>query len=309
MQETVDRQTALYPPALRRGDTIGLVAPAGAWPEEEFVRGVRIIGEHGFKVKIAPELAARQNYLAGSDRHRTDLLHAMWRDPEVKAVVAVRGGYGSLRILPAIDYRLIAECPKILVGFSDITALHSAIGRETGLVTFHGPMVTTLGKIDSDSLSAFFATLTRGACDPIGNRSLEILRGGKASGRLAGGNLTTAVHLVATPYEVSWRDRIVFLEDIGEAPYRIDRLLTHLHLAGRFAGIRGLILGSFTNCGDQELIWARAMEILADENFPIWADFPIGHGARNRIVPLNAEASMDSAAGQLTFTGPCCRVA
>ena len=309
MQETVEQLPALYPPALRRGDTIGLVAPAGAWPEEEFVRGVQIISEYGFKVKIAPNLGQRQNYLAGPDRHRTDLLHAMWRDPEVKAVVAVRGGYGSLRILPAIDYRLIAECPKILVGFSDITALHSAICRETGLVTFHGPMITTLGKIDADSLFSFFETLTRGVCGPVATRSLEVLRGGRASGRLAGGNLTTAVHLVATPYEVDWRDKIVFLEDIGEAPYRIDRMLTHLQLAGRFAGIRGLILGSFTNCGDQELIWARVMEIFSTENFPIWANFPIGHGQRNRIVPLGTEAAMDSATGQLTFAGPCCRIA
>ncbi|MBU4260591.1 MAG: LD-carboxypeptidase [Proteobacteria bacterium] len=301
-------QPARIPLALHRGDTIGLVAPAGPWDEEEFARGVQILDQYGFKVKIARDLATRQNYLAGPDRHRADIFHEIWRDPGVKAVLSVRGGYGSLRILAAIDYELIREQPKIFIGFSDITALHNAISQQTGLTTFHGPMVTTLAKIDKESLLSFFDTITSGTCRPISDPSVEILKSGQAAGRLSGGNLTTAIHLLATPYEVSWRDKIVFLEDVGEAPYRIDRMLTHLKMAGRFAGIRGLILGSFTNCGDEELIWTRAMELFADEEVPIWANFPIGHGKRNMIVPMGSDAVMDSSSRMLSFPAPCCRM-
>ncbi|MBU0964880.1 MAG: LD-carboxypeptidase [Proteobacteria bacterium] len=308
MHETAEQAPSLFPRALRRGDTIGLVAPAGPWDEEEFARGVQILDQYGFKVKIARDLTTRENYLAGPDRHRADIFHEIWRDPEVNAVLSVRGGYGSLRILAAIDYELIREQPKIFIGFSDITALHSAILQQTGLTTFHGPMVTTLAKIDKESLLSFFDTITSGTCRPITTRSVEILKSGQASGRLIGGNLNTAVHLLATPFEVSWRDKIVFLEDVGEAPYRIDRMLTHLKMAGRFAGIRGLILGSFTNCGDQEMIWARVMELFGDENLPIWANFPIGHGKQNMIVPVGSEARMDSSTGTLSFPAPCCRI-
>lgn len=308
MHETAEQATSLFPPALKKGGTIGLVAPAGPWDEEEFARGVQILAQYGFKVKIARDLGARQNYLAGPDRHRTTLFHEIWGDPEVQAVLSVRGGFGSLRILAAIDYELIREQPKIFIGFSDITALHCAILQQTGLLTFHGPMVTTLAKIDKESLLSFFNTITSGACRPITTRSVEILHPGQAAGRLIGGNLTTAVHLLATPYEVSWRDKIVFLEDVGEAPYRIDRMLTHLKMAGRFAGIRGLILGSFTNCGDQEMIWTRVMELFGDEDLPIWANFPIGHGKQNMIVPMGADAVMDSSSRLLSFPAPCCRM-
>ncbi|MEW6519437.1 MAG: LD-carboxypeptidase [Thermodesulfobacteriota bacterium] len=307
MQETAEQTPTLRPLSLQKGDTIGLVAPAGPFDEEEFTRGVQILDQYGFKLKIPRELATRHNYLAGPDQHRAAIFHEIWRDPEVKAVLAVRGGYGSLRILPAIDYQLLRLQPKILIGFSDITALHCAIFQQTGLVTFHGPMVTTLAKSDRESLLSFFDTITSGSCRPITGQALEILKPGRAAGRLSGGNLTTLVHLLATPFEVSWRDRIVLLEDVGEAPYRIDRMLTQLKMAGRFAGIRGLILGSFTNCGEQEMIWARVLELFSEEDLPIWGNFPSGHGRRNMIVPLGSEALMDSAAATLSFPAPCCR--
>ncbi|RJX33645.1 MAG: LD-carboxypeptidase [Desulfurivibrio sp.] len=308
MQETAEQTPTLLPLSLQKGDTIGLVAPAGPFDEEEFARGVQILDQYGFKLRIPRELATRHNYLAGQDRHRAAIFHEIWRDPEVKAVLAVRGGYGSLRILPAIDYQLLRLQPKILIGFSDITALHCAIFQQTGLVTFHGPMVTTLAKSDRESLLSFFDTITSGSCRPITDQALEILKPGRAAGRLSGGNLTTLVHLLATPFEVSWRDRIVLLEDVGEAPYRIDRMLTQLKMAGRFAGIRGLILGSFTNCGEREMIWARVLELFNEEDLPIWGNFPSGHGNRNMIVPLGSEAVMDSAAATLSFPAPCCRV-
>ncbi len=308
MNETADPLKQLLPPPLCKGDTIGLVAPAGPWEEEDFARGMGILSDLGFEVKFARSLATKEGYLAGSDEHRSALFHEIWRDPQVKAVLSVRGGYGSLRILESLDYSLIQSCPKIFIGFSDITALHSAIAQKTGLVTFHGPMLTTLGKSDKESVHAFFDMLCRGEIRPIRPLSLEILKPGNASGVLAGGNLTTAVHLLATPYETSWQNKIVFLEDTGEAPYRIDRMLTHLKTAGRLQGIKGLILGSFTNCGDREMIWQRVVQLCRDDNFPVWANFPIGHGVQNMIVPVGLQAHMDSSRGVLSFSGPCCRM-
>ena len=309
MNATAETPPNLLPPPLCKGDTIGLVAPGGAWNEKDCAKGIQLLADFGFQVKILRDLDTKEHYLAGSDHHRHTVFNQVWRDPEVKAIMAVRGGYGSLRILADIDYDLIRANPKIFVGFSDITSLHQAIAKKTGLITFHGPMVTTLPKSDKESVQSFFTTLTRGFPEPIASRSVEIIKPGHGRGPLIGGNLTTAVHLIATPFETSWRDRIVFLEDIGEAPYRIDRMLTHLKMAGRFAGINGLLLGSFTDCGDEEMIWTRVRELFSDESFPIWANFPIGHGAGNRIVPLGIETVMDPSSAVLTFTGPCCRAA
>lgn len=279
----------LYPPTIQKGDTIGLVAPAGIWDEELFSQGIRILSDFGFKVKFPRDFARKEKYLAGSDEFRTEIFHDMWRDPEVAAILAVRGGYGSLRILPRIDYNIIKAHPKPFIGFSDITALHSAILEKAGLVTFHGPMLTTLGKSNRQSISSFFHTLTHGSCLPLKSKTFEILKQGNGFGRLTGGNLTTLSHLVATPYEVYWKNKIVFLEDIGEAPYRIDRLLTHLFTAGRFKEIAGLLLGSFTNCGDVEQIWERVMELFQGENFPIWANCPFGHSQENVMLPFGGE--------------------
>ncbi len=282
----------VYPPLIKKGDTIGLVAPAGIWDEELFRQGVGLLADYGFKVKFPRDFAQPEKYLAGSDEYRTEIFHDMWRDPEVSAILAVRGGYGSLRILGRIDYDLIKAHPKPFVGFSDITALHSAIFNQTGLVTFHGPMLTTIGKSSRESIASFFHTLTKGDYLPVNNKSLEILKPGNGSGQLAGGNLTTLNHLLATPYEVSWENKIIFLEDVGEPLYRIDRLLTHLATAGRFKGISGLLLGSFTNCGDVELIWERVLELFHDENLPIWGNCPFGHAQENIMLPFGGEVTI-----------------
>ncbi len=292
----------IIPTRLERGDTIGLVAPAGPiLKEEEFTAGVRLLQEMGFKVKFNRNITRRDNYLAGADQVRVVEFHDLWRDPEVKVVLAARGGYGSLRMLPHLDMNLIRKHPKIFVGFSDITVLLTAIYKKTGLVTFHGPMVSTLAKIDKLYLEAFFEILTGRQPENFKPKDLEILRAGNAKGRLVGGNLTNLAHLVATPHELDWQGAVLFLEDVGEDTYRIDRMLTHLHAAGRLQHISGLILGHFTECGDQEKIWSRALELLADSSIPIWANFPCGHGPQNHILPLGIEAKMDSNAGKLHF--------
>ena len=289
---------------LKKGDTIGIIAPAGPVRNEgDFSAGLKILTDLGFKTRYRNDILRHNDFLAGTDQERLAELHELWRDPEVKAILAVRGGYGCLRLLPDLDFSLIREQPKMLIGFSDLTVLLSAIQQKTGLITFHGPMLSTLARSDRDSQEAFFDLLTGRPRPENKIKGLEILKGGQTSGRLLPGNLTSLVHLLGTPFEPEWRDTILVLEDIGEAPYRIDRLLTHLWAAGRLERITGLILGDFDQCGERETIWQRVLDLLAHRTIPIWANFPCGHGSRNLILPVGAEARLDSTAGRLSLLG------
>ncbi len=290
---------------LKKGDTIGILAPAGpVRSESDFSAGLKILRDLGFKIRHRNDILRQEGFLAGTDQQRLAELHELWRDPEIKALLAVRGGYGCLRLLPDLDFDRIRQQPKILIGFSDLTVLLSTIRHRTGLITFHGPMLTTLARSDRDSQEGFFNLLTGESPPEIRVKGLEILKGGEAQGTLLPGNLTSLVHLLGTPWEPEWRDAILVLEDIGEAPYRIDRLLTHLWAAGRLEQIAGLILGDFDQCGAIEPIWQRALDLLAHRAIPIWANFPSGHGSRNRILPVGAQARLDSSAGRLTILEP-----
>jgi len=287
---------------LKKGDTIGIIAPAGpVRNESDFSSGLKMLTDLGFKTRYRNDILRQNGFLAGTDQERLAELHELWRDPEVQAIMAVRGGYGCLRLLADLDLPLIRRQPKMLIGFSDLTVLLSTVQQRTGLITFHGPMLTTLPKSDRESQESFFNLLTGRSTPEIKVKGLEILKNGQARGRLLPGNLTSLTHLIGTPYEPDWRDTILVLEDIGEAPYRIDRLLTHLWAAGKLERIAGLILGDFDQCGDVELIWQRALELLAHRHIPIWANFPCGHGNRNRILPVGAQAQLDSSSGRLTI--------
>lgn len=295
----------ILPAPLKKGDTIGVIAPAGPVRNEgDFSAGLKMLSELGFKTKYQSDILRHNDFLAGTDQQRLAELHELWRDPEVQAVLAVRGGYGCLRLLPDIDFDLIRQQPKMLIGFSDLTVLLSTIQQKTGLITFHGPMLTTLPRSDRDSQEAFFNLLTGRATPEIKIKGLEILKSGQASGRLLPGNLTSLVHLIGTPWEPDWRDTILVLEDIGEAPYRIDRLLTQLWVAGKLEQIAGLVLGDFDQCGEREAIWQRVFDLLAHRPIPVWANFPCGHGSRNLILPVGAEILLDSSAGRLVFPKP-----
>ena len=302
------RQT-IIPPSISKGDTIGLVAPAGPLNKKSnFTAGVRFLEKKGFRVKYNSHLLNTRGYLAGSDQERADAFNSLWADPEVKALVAARGGYGCLRLLDMINMRQIRRNPKILIGFSDLTVLLAAIYKKTGLVTYHGPMVTTLATIDKKSQTSFLNILAGKPPDLISPAGLEILKKGKAEGILLGGNLTTLVHMIATPYEIPWSQVILFLEDIGESPYRLDRLLTHLNRAGRLQKIKGLILGTFSDEDKKETknewqvsVNKRVFELLHHQNIPIWANFPVGHSGKNLTMPMGAPVTMDSSNGKLCF--------
>lgn len=294
----------LRPPLLNKGDAIGLAAPAGPIDEEVFRQGLQLLRECGIKnVKYASDICRRDNFLAGSDQRRLEELHQLWDDNEVKAIVAVRGGYGCARLLPGLDFDLIRHKPKILVGFSDLTILLNTIHQQTGLVTFHGPMLSTLVRDGKPSLLAMLNELTVHAQEHLAPKGVEVLRPGSAQGRLIGGNLTCLTHLLATPYEPQWQGAILLVEDVNEPLYRVDRLLTQLLLAGRLQGLAGVIIGEFLGSdlhpmAATELVWQRILEV-TPEQIPVWANFPCGHGQRNILLPIGRTVRMDSGRARL----------
>jgi muramoyltetrapeptide carboxypeptidase len=295
----------LLPPRLRPGDLIGIISPAGPVDASDLKPGLDLLTSRGFRVREAPHLCDRHGYLAGDDEARLSDLHAMFRDEEVAAVFCARGGYGSLRLLEKIDYDLIREHPKILVGYSDITALLMAIFQKTGLVAFHGPMVRGLSTVSSDSLEGLLGILS--SDQPV---SFDHIKGnplllGQAEGPLMGGNLSLICHLVGTPFLPSLEGCILFMEDRGEPLYRIDRMLTHLSLAGQLNGIAGLIAGEFIDCGQPSEIDHLLMNLASGLNIPLVTRFPAGHGQNNLTLPLGVPAHLDTRRMTLSTAKPC----
>ena len=297
----------ILPPRLRRGDTIGLVCPAG--PVREVARlqaGIRLIVDQGFAVKLSGPVEPREGYLADTDEQRAAHLHRLWADEEVRAILAVRGGYGCLRLAGLLDWELLARTPKWLIGFSDVTLLLNTLFHRCGLVSVHGPVATSLAKSDARSQASLFTLLTGTVEERIRPRGVEVLRGGTGRGVLVGGNLTTLVHSLGTPWDHSWDGCLLLLEDTNEPLYRLDRMLTQLALAGRFERLAGLILGDFDLAGTdslaglrlREAVWARVLELVGP-GFPVWAEFPSGHRTANLALPMGMEAVMDE--GVLRF--------
>jgi len=295
------------PPILRRNDTIGLAAPAGPIREDVFREGREMLRRAGLEPVFSPEVLSSQGYLAGGDRRRAEELHRLWEDQDVKAILAVRGGYGSGRLLPRLDFSLFARRPKILMGFSDLTFLLNAVTVASGLVTFHGPMLSTMVRDGSAALEGL-NRLRFPRMEDIRPRGLEVLRPAAASGRLFGGNLACLCHLLGTGFEPPWDNAILLIEDINEPMYRIDRMLTHLATRGVFDAVAGVVIGHFLDNGPRESryideIWERVLELTPDAT-AVWGNFPAGHGPDNVVLPIGARVVMDSGAGALRFPEP-----
>jgi muramoyltetrapeptide carboxypeptidase len=301
-----------------------MVAPSAAPNEPERIRfAIDTVESLGFKVKPGAHLFDRDGYLAGSDAARADDLNAMFADDGVDAIWCVRGGYGASRILPALDYALMQRKPKALIGYSDITALHVAIHRHAGLVTFHGPVA--FRAFTPYSLSELKRVLWTGET-PVrlgGPPPFERAEGrvdwenrvttlvpGKARGRLLGGNLCLMSHLCGTPYFPDLRGAILFLEDVEEAYYRIDRMLTQLWLSGALAGVAGVAFGKFTNCNSSPFFLQNRPldDILAERcralGVPAVSGIMVGHIEDQTTLPVGCLAELDADAGTLTLLEP-----
>jgi muramoyltetrapeptide carboxypeptidase len=295
------RNAVLMPPRLLPGDTIGVAAPASPFDRKRFERGVGHLRSAGFNVLVPKNLFLRNGYLAGSDAQRAQLLLDLFRDPHVKAILCARGGFGSMRILPLLDYDLIRARPKIVVGFSDVTGLLAALYARCRLVTFHGPVVAGLPDSDGRSRDALLSVMAGGTPTVISAPGGQVLRPGSGSGPVLAANLTTLCHLIGTPYMPPTRGHLLLLEDRGEAPYRVDRMLTQLRLAGYTRKIAGLGFGSFADCGRSEELTRVFCDHFSRGRFPVLTGLDIGHGRRNLTIPIGIPATLDADARRLTF--------
>lgn len=273
---------------------------------EAFRAGADWLSER-YEVVHRPDIFDRRGYFAGDDDRRLGELLEALADPAVDALICARGGYGTTRLLPGIDLAAVRDANKTLVGFSDITALH-AIWAQAGVRSIHAPMVAALGKADARIRELWIDALE--CPDKTRRWNLCPLVEGEASGLLAGGNLAVLGALLGTPYQPDFTGRILFLEDVGERPYRIDRVLTSLRQAGAFDGLAGLVLGSFTE-GDPGADGVTVEEVFADHflgaSFPVVTGFPAGHIDENEPVPLGARAILSGGVLQCGVSGDAVR--
>ncbi|EXS70213.1 S66 peptidase family protein [Sphingobium sp. Ant17] len=313
--------TLVKPPRLRLGDVVGLIEPAG-FSDDAFDLDLvkETIVAMGLVPRPAPHLATRYGYLAGTDKDRAADVNAMFADPQVRAVFAVRGGWGCARILPMLDFTTIRANPKLLIGFSDITALHMAFAARAGFTTIHGPNASSSwGRFSWDGFRAVAfdgAMLT--FANPMGNEDRLVPRAGrirtfhpgKASGRLLGGNLTVLAALMGTGWLPDFSGAILFIEDIGEAPYRIDRMLTQLALGGVLGRLAGVVFGQCTDCGASGPSYGgfTLSEVLqqhfAPLGIPAFQGAQFGHVANQFSLPVGVRAEMDADAGTIRLLEP-----
>ena len=298
----------IIPDRLKPGDVIGVVAPAGPVDRETLKPGLAVLEKMGLQVQLIDQVFARTGYLAGPDHTRAEGLNRCFLDPKITAVFCARGGFGSLRVLPFLDYDAIARHPKILMGFSDITVLLSTLYRRCGLVTFHGPTVSTLAPADRATQSALLNALSSDNPVALTAQDGTVIKSGTATAPVIAGNLTTLCHLIGTPYAPDYSGHIVIFEDIGEAPYRIDRMLTQMKLAGCFTGISGVAIGHFKDCGSDTKIAAIFDNIFKDLAIPVLSGFGIGHHQPNHTVPIGLMATLNSHHQSLVYHLPATRI-
>ena len=326
----------VWPDRLKPGDTIMFVAPAGDLDEPRMMRAQKRLEARGYQVKYRDDLFVKDGYLAGSDQRRAEELMQAFRDPEVDAVFPGTGGYGTMRILDRLDYDVISANPKILIGFSDITALHAAVNRRARLVTWHSPnpMWGLGGEIDEEKMvnnyftkfseKYFFQAIEAAANKQANPRQYSIdlpegvprpmiLGSGVARGRLTGGNLSLLAALEGTPYAIDTRDAVLLIEDVREAPYRVDRMLRQLKLAGKLDHLRGAVIGQFTKSSDREdneeedpwyLVNGVLRHYFQPLNIPVLMNYPVGHHKMNATLPLGGQVEIDVDARVLRVLGP-----
>jgi muramoyltetrapeptide carboxypeptidase len=316
-----NKQTIIKPPRLQKGDTIGLITPASSLFETEQtkIEAKEKMEALGFKVKFGNNINKKWGYLAGSDEERaTDILD-FFEDDDVKAIFAIRGGYGSGRLLRYLDYEIIEKNPKILLGYSDITSLLIAVHQKTGLVTFHGPVA--ISTFTEYTQKYFYKTLTD--TNSVGeiedapyDENLQqtnrvwTVNGGKGRGKLIGGNLTLICMSLGTPYEIDTNDRILFIEEVGEEPYDMDRMLTHLYNAGKLENCNGIVFDRMARVKTANYSPAYSSSLSVEEiikdrfkefDYPVCLGLSLGHIKDKPTLPLGIEAEIDANQGRLTL--------
>lgn len=312
----------IKPDRLHHGDTIGIIAPASAPPDPKAIdQSVAALERLGFKPKLAPNVRKRLGFLAGSDRDRASDLMKMFTDRKVKAVICVRGGYGTSRLLPLLDYQAIRANPKVFIGYSDITSLHCAFLEKANLVSFHGPMLNSdfiKDDFPSFTLQSFLKTLMQPSApgsisQGYKKKTVSILRSGVVSAPLVGGNMTLLCASLGTPWQASFKNKILFFEDLDEKPYGYDRMLTQLINAGLLQQVAGIAIGVNSGCHDPKAKKAREYRQTLEDVFqerlqplkvPIVAGLPFGHIPLNATLPIGVRAVLDAVKGDLIIDEP-----
>jgi muramoyltetrapeptide carboxypeptidase len=312
------------PARLTPGDCVGIVAPASPPLNPDAIdHSVVLLEKLGFKAKLARNVRKRLGFLAGTDRERAGDLMQMFQDETVRAIFCVRGGYGTGRLLCLLDYKTIRANPKIFLGFSDVTALHCALLKKANLISFHGPMLSS--DLVEKNLPAFTLqhllrlmtepTAAGSICDGRTSRTVSMVRKNKASGELVGGNLSVLATTLGTPYQPSFKGKILFFEELNEPPYRLDRLLTHLLNAGVLTQVAGIAIGATNGCDEPKTKQNEARQTVNDVlkdrlgplKIPVVVGLPFGHTKFNATVPQGARATLDGVLGDLIITEPAVR--
>jgi muramoyltetrapeptide carboxypeptidase len=306
----MEMKDPLAPPRLSPGDRVAVISPAGPVPKEAFETGIAILRQR-YRVDYDGEVLAREGFLAGSDERRVQEIERWLAEKDVRALFCARGGYGTTRILPRLDpaaAALLRE-PRVIVGFSDATALLAwALGQ--GIRAVHGPVVSQLGKLPQTDTDALFALLE--SPEPPAPLSGLIAADAQSSrepitGRLVGGNLEVLTRLCGTRWQPEWSGCVVLIEEIGERPYRIDRMLTHLEQAGMLAHVTAMVVGDLTSCEEppNQGPSPKALDVIQERcasfGIPVFSGLPVGHGERNRALPLGARVTLDPIKGTLVL--------
>ena len=293
----------IKPKALQKGDTIAIIAPSGYVSyQEKFEKAQEYFETKGFNVKIFPNAKNKNGYLAGTDEERLFDLEAAFLDPEVKMIMTARGGYGAARILNKIDYKIIKNNPKIFCGYSDITAFHCAIYKKTGLITFHSPFaLADFGseKVDKYTEENFWGRIIGNNLSSLENAfEYTCINGGKVTGELVGGNLCVLASIIGSSYEPDFKNKILYIEDINEPLYKIDRMLSQLRLNGVFKNIKGLLAGKFSS--EEENFDKKIAEFLKETEIPCGYGFSAAHETQKATLPLNIRYEVDFKSGKIT---------
>ena len=301
----------LQPNRLQRGDTIGIISPSGPYRDGQLEKALPFLKKLGLNYKMGENCHKNWGYLAGTDEERLADLHAMFADPDIKGIICARGGYGAARITDKIDFDLLKNNPKILWGYSDITFLHTAIGQQNNVVTFHGPMLAS--DVAGDDFAELSAKMFEQLFEPTNLcydesiSKLQVVSDGVATAELVGGNLSLLANSIGTPFEIDTVGKLLFIEDIGEEPYRVDCMLNQLRHAKKLDQLAGVTIGDFADAastGDKPTLTLDEVfdDYFENKPYPVLKGFKIGHCQPHFAIPLGVEATLNTAEKTLRIT-------
>jgi muramoyltetrapeptide carboxypeptidase len=281
-------------PFLEKGDQVGVAAPGARFDKTRLYQGIDCLKNLGFEVRLPAQIFDRKRYLAGEDACRAKVINDLVADPDIKGIICARGGFGALRMLSYLDWDLIQTRPKLFIGFSDATALLTAVMQQADIGVVHGPNLVSLADAEFRTRTAFFDAVTGRISEISIDQGACVVAPGRAGGILAGGNLATLTHLLGTGFAPDFSYKVVFLEDVGEPAYKIDRMLTQMKLASRFTHIQGVITGTFEHCDHPELLPEIFAETFGEYQVPVVMGLAAGHGRVNLSLPMGMPVHLDT---------------